>query len=158
MQLTTGATHMPHAAAIDAIEAVKICVPAAVTKAHEQALKDRPAPRMTSEDVTQPVRTTYLIAAVLVLSTTVFIVTKLREANLLTLETARIFAFVVFTANVAVGLIGAFTSHRVAWLSYLAASVASMFLLGMATPLTGGWLVIRVAARVIFLGDHLSLF
>ncbi len=113
---------------------------------------------MTSEAVTQPVRTTHLIAAVLLLSATVFLVTNLRGVHFLNLETARICAFAVFAANVAVGLIGVFTPHRVAWLSYLAASIVSMLLLGMATPLTAAWLLIKLAARVIFLGEHLSIF
>jgi hypothetical protein len=113
---------------------------------------------VTSEATMQRFRTAHLIAAVLVLSAAVSFVTGLRGAHFLSLETARIFAFVVFAANIVVSLIGVFTPHRVAWLSYLSASVASMLLLSMATPLTAAWLVIRVAARVIFLGEHLSLF
>jgi hypothetical protein len=113
---------------------------------------------MTSEAGTQPARTKHLIAAILLLSAAVFLVTNLRGAYFLNLETVRIFAFVVFAANVVVGLIGVFTPHRIAWLSYLAASVASMVLLGMATPLTAAWLLIRLGARIVFLGEHLSLF
>jgi hypothetical protein len=112
---------------------------------------------MTSEPATQP-RTRYLIAATLLLSATIFVVTKLRVAHFLSLETGLIIAFVVFAANVVIGLVGVFTPHRVAWLSYLAASLASMLLWGMATPLTAAWLLIRLGARVVFLGEHACFF
>jgi hypothetical protein len=54
---------------------------------------------MTSDVVTQPFRTKNLITAVVVLSASVFLIHDLSGVHFLTLETARIFAFICDTEH-----------------------------------------------------------
>jgi hypothetical protein len=86
-------------------------------------------------------RTTYLIAAVALLSATAVAFLELRLRGHLSFEAGRAAAYVVFLLHAAVVVLGLWSAHRVAWAAYLVVSVAAMVLLGASTPFSALWVL-----------------
>jgi hypothetical protein len=94
-------------------------------------------------------KTSLLILFVISLSAIMAVVKGLRIAGYLSVETQVVLAFAVFGLNFIVAIAGLWTPFRLAWVSYLVLSVASVLLLG-SMPLSAAWILIKVAARHTF--------
>jgi hypothetical protein len=93
------------------------------------------------------IKDSHLIIFAVSLSVVIVLVTDLRVAGYLTLETQRAAAYLIFGLNVTIAIGGLWKRFRLAWLLYLALSVASMLFLSASTPFTAIWLLIKYAIR-----------
>jgi hypothetical protein len=91
-----------------------------------------------------------LTACVIAISVAMEIVRNLRIAGYVTLNTQFVAAYFVFGINFLLAIAGLWTRFRVAWLSYLVLSVASILFLS-STPLAAASILIRLAARHAFM-------
>ena len=90
-----------------------------------------------------------LIIFAISLSVVMAIATNLRIAGYLTLETQLVVAYVAFGLNFVAAVAGLWTRFRLAWVSYLILSVASVLLLG-SVPITAAWILAKLAVRHAF--------
>lgn len=90
------------------------------------------------------VKSIHLIIAVLALSLFGIVSSDLGLFSGLSLQTTRAIGLIAFGANVAIGIYGAVTSHRIAWSAYLVLSVAGLVLVGATTPIVALWLVSKL--------------
>ena len=94
-------------------------------------------------------KTSSLIIFVVAICAAMEIIRNLRIAGYLTLDTQLVSAYFAFSLNLLAAIVGLWTRFRVAWLSYLMLSAASIIFLG-STPLAAAWLLIKLAARHAF--------
>jgi hypothetical protein len=92
----------------------------------------------------QPVRSTPLMVAAIVVSAAIIVVAQLGHDEAWPLRTRQIAGFSAFGLNTVIAVLGCWTRHRAAWLAYLVIGIAVMILISAATPLSGLWLVTRV--------------
>ena len=85
-----------------------------------------------------------LILAVIVISVVIEIVSQLGHYGLVSLRTHQIAGYSAFGLNAVVGILGFWTPDRAAWAAYLGVSVLAMFLIGVATPIGGLWILMVV--------------
>jgi len=89
----------------------------------------------------QPIRSKPLIVAVIVISIAIVVLTHLGIYGSWLIRTRQIAGFSAFGLNAMVAVLGCWSRHRTAWIIYLVISVAVMFLISAATPLSGLWLM-----------------
>lgn len=94
-------------------------------------------------------KTSSLIIFVIAISAVMAIISNLRIAGYLTLETQLVAAYLAFGLNFMVAVVGFWTRFRLAWLSYLILSVVSILFLS-STPFAAAWILIKLAARHAF--------
>lgn len=94
-------------------------------------------------------KTSSLIIFVIAISAVMAIISNLRIAGYLTLETQLVTAYLAFGLNFMAAIVGFWTPFRLAWLSYLILSVVSILFLS-STPLAAAWILIKLAARHAF--------
>ena len=92
----------------------------------------------------QCVKTIHFINAILALSLFGIIAGELGLFSGLSLDARRALGLTAFGVNMAIGIYGAVTSHRIAWGAYLVLSVAGLVLIGAATPITALWLASKL--------------
>jgi hypothetical protein len=88
-----------------------------------------------------PIRSKPLIVAVIAISVAIVVVTHLGIYGSWSLRTRQIAGFSAFGLNILMAVLGCWTRHRTGWIIYLVISIAVMFLIGEATPLSGLWLM-----------------
>jgi hypothetical protein len=93
--------------------------------------------------------TSILVLLVIALSAAMEIVRELKIAGYLNLETQVVAAYAAFALNFAVAIVGLWTRFRLAWLSYLAISAASILLFS-SLPIATAWILIKLASRHVF--------
>ena len=94
-------------------------------------------------------RTSLLIILVVALNAVMAVVSNLRIAGYLTVETQFVVAYIAFGLNFAAAIAGLWTQFRLAWVSYLVLSVATVLLLS-SMPLSAAWILTKLAARHAF--------
>src|ERR1035441_60252 len=87
-----------------------------------------------------------LIIFVISLSVVMAVVTNLRIAGYLALETQLVVACVAFGLNFVAATAGLWTRFRPAWVAYLILSVVSVLLLS-SMPITAAWILTKLAVR-----------
>ncbi len=92
----------------------------------------------------RPVRTIYLVIAVLVLGLVGIVASDLQLFDGLSFDVRRILGWNAFGANLIVGIYGAIVSNRIAWIGYLVLSVAGLLLMGATTPIVALWLALKL--------------
>jgi len=92
----------------------------------------------------KPIRSKPLIVAVVVIGVAIIVVTQLGHYWLWSLPTRQIVGYSAFGLNTVIALLGLWTRHRAAWAAYLGVSVLAMFLIGVATPIGGLWILMVV--------------
>jgi lysylphosphatidylglycerol synthetase-like protein (DUF2156 family) len=95
------------------------------------------------------IKTSSLIIFVISLSVVMAVVTNLRIAGYLTLETQLVVACVAFGLNFVAATAGLWTRFRPAWVAYLILSVVSVLLLS-SMPITAAWILTKLAVRHAF--------
>jgi hypothetical protein len=90
------------------------------------------------------VKCVHLILAVLALSLFCIISSELRIFRWLPLHVQWLIGMAEFGANLAFGIYGVATSHRIAWSTYLILSVAGLVLVSAATPISALWLTLKL--------------
>ena len=90
-------------------------------------------------------KSVHLINAVLALSLFGILTSEFSLFSGLSLDARRAIGLIAFAANLAIGICGAVTSHRIAWGAYLVLSVAGLVLLGAATPIVA----LRLASKLL---------
>jgi hypothetical protein len=91
-------------------------------------------------------RTSSLIIFVIAICAAMEIIRNLRIAGYVTSDTQLVAAYSAFGLNFMAAIVGLWTRFRLAWLSYLVLSVASVLFLS-STPLAAAWILIKLAAR-----------
>ncbi|WP_159007964.1 hypothetical protein [Bradyrhizobium sp. S69] len=94
-------------------------------------------------------KTSSLIAFVIAIFAAMAIIRNLRITGYVTLNTQLVAAYFAFGLNFLAAIVGFWTRFRVAWLSYLMLSAASILFLS-STPLAAAWILIKLAARHAF--------
>jgi hypothetical protein len=94
-------------------------------------------------------KTSYLIIFVIAICAAMEITRNLRIAGYVTLHTQLVAAYFAFGLNFMAAIVGLWTRFRLAWLSYLVLSVASILFLS-STPLAAAWILIKLTARHAF--------
>jgi hypothetical protein len=89
-------------------------------------------------------RSSHLFFGVLMLSALAIALNELSLADYLSLEIHGALVYFVFLLNAAIAAIGLWTPHRVAWATYLIASVACLLLIGASTPMSAVWILAKV--------------
>jgi hypothetical protein len=79
---------------------------------------------------------------VLMLSALAIALKELRSVHYLSFEIHTALVYFVFLLNAAIAAIGLWTPHRIAWATYLIASVACLILIGASTPISGIWILL----------------
>jgi hypothetical protein len=88
------------------------------------------------------IRSKPLIAAIIVISVVIAIVSQLGHYGWgWSLRTRQIAGFSAFGLNAVVAILGFWTPERAAWAAYLGVSVLAFFLLSVATPLNSLWIL-----------------
>jgi hypothetical protein len=86
----------------------------------------------------------HLVNAVLALSLFGIISSELGLFSGLSLDARRAIGLIAIGANLAIGICGVVTSHRVAWIAYLVLSVAGLVLMSTATPIVAVWRALKL--------------
>ena len=94
-------------------------------------------------------KTSSLIIFVNAICAAMEIIRNLRIAGYVTLDTQLVAAYFAFGLNFMAAIVGLWTRFRLAWLSYLVLSVASILFLS-STPLAAAWILIKLVARHAF--------
>jgi hypothetical protein len=94
-------------------------------------------------------KTFSLIAFVIAICAAMEIIRNFKIAGYVTLNTQIVAAYFVFGLNFMAAIAGLWTRFRLAWLSYLVLSAASILFLG-STPLAAAWILIKLASRHAF--------
>jgi len=89
-------------------------------------------------------RSSHLFFGVLMLSALAIALIELSLADYLSLEIHTALGIFLFLLNAAIAAIGLWTPHRIAWATYLIASVACLILIGASTPISGIWILAKV--------------
>ena len=89
-------------------------------------------------------KTIHLINAVLALSLFGIMAGEFGLFSGLSLDARRVIGLTAFAANLAIGVCGVVTSHRIAWGGYLVLSIAGLVLISAATPITALWLASKL--------------
>ena len=89
--------------------------------------------------------TRYLIAATIVLSALVVILSEARMAGSVPTTAMSGIATAVFAANGLVAVAGLWTRHRALWTGYLLLSIAAFLLIGAATPINALCILAKTA-------------
>ncbi len=97
----------------------------------------------------RPIRPSFLIIFVISLSAVMAVVTNLRIAGFLTMQTQFVVAYVAFGLNFVAAIAGLWTRFRLAWVADLVLSVASVLLLS-SMPITAAWILTKLAVRHAF--------
>ena len=90
------------------------------------------------------IRSKQLILAVIVISVVIAVVSQLGHYGQWPLRTRQIAGYSAFVLNCAIAILGFWTPERAAWAAYLGVSVLAMFLIGVATPIGGLWILMVV--------------
>jgi hypothetical protein len=90
------------------------------------------------------VKSIHLINAILALSLFCILSSELGLSAGLSLEARRATGLIAIGTNMAIGILGAITSYRLAWSAYLVLSVAGLVLVGAATPIFALWLALKL--------------
>jgi hypothetical protein len=90
-----------------------------------------------------------LVLLVIALSAAMAVVRDLRIAGYLNLETQTVAAYAAFALNFTVAIAGLWTRFRVAWLSYLVISAASILFFS-SLPISTAWILIKIASMHVF--------
>jgi hypothetical protein len=85
-----------------------------------------------------------LIIAVLALSLFCIISSELRLFGWLPLYVQWVIGMTEFGANLAFGMYGVTTSHRIAWSAYVLLSLVGLVLVSAATPISALWLMLKL--------------
>jgi hypothetical protein len=92
----------------------------------------------------KPIGSKQLILAIIVVSVVIGLVSELGHYAQLSLVTRQIAGYSAFGLNAAIAVLGFWTPDRAAWAAYLGVSVLAMFLIGVATPVGGLWILMVV--------------
>jgi hypothetical protein len=95
----------------------------------------------------QAVRASHLIIAVLLLGALAILLNAPSLGDYLPFDTHRIFVYFVFLINTVIAIIGLWTPHRAAWLTYLIASLTCLLLIGASTPISALWIFAKLLFR-----------
>ena len=84
------------------------------------------------------------MVAVIAVSVAIVAVTQFGQYRSWSLPTRQIAGYSAFGLNCVIAILGFWTPHRAAWVTYLVVSVVTFLLISASTPLSGLWILLVV--------------